>query len=426
MTVVMGKRRVARPRLAALFIAIAACAEAPPPLPMAPRSWTAETPGVVERADAGPASERDGWLPGALRAGVPVSDRTALAVIGEDLVAFDRATFARSIVAPAIGPGRCVGMRTATDALFVCTGDPRACFDCGGGCPGGVCNARVLRVPIAGPFVPREELLAEFAQFWASDDGSLINVDTRGCWGHSKRQNVYGHWSDDVCVRSVDGVWRHNRVDAGPGFPDGPDPGAGMGPSPPRRFRAVRWIARGDGAAVAVVKGIDGDPDAWGLAYPEDDRVVRWPNGPESRDVREALSASESDMQTSPVEGDDPSPLNRSWSLTARNTLRGWAKMAGDWHAVEVSWDGAVTLLGPAFNRILHAGPVALGAMKDGSTWQTVDHGTHWTRVTDAAVRLPESCGQAGCNYELSCSLLGCAIGSWYRIGWNPAGLDGP
>lgn len=411
----MRKRLVDLRPLGPVFITISACGETPRPLPIPPPSWTASTARVVERTDVALTSERGAWLQGALRTGVPVSDRTAFAVIGEDLVAFDRRAFARSIVAPAIAAGRrCVGVRTATDALFVCTDDSGGCIGAGP-----VCNSVVLRVPVAGPLVVREERHLQFAPFWASDDGSLINIDGRGC-APPRRPRTYGHWSDAVCVRAVDGVWRINRVDVGPGGPEGPD--SGMTPRvPPPRFKTVRWISRGDGAAVAVVKGIDGDSEAWGLAYPEDDRVVRWPNGPESRDVREALEVS--GMSSFPAAGDDAFPLDRSWTLTARNTLRGWARMAGDWHAVEVSWDGAVKLLGPAFDRILHAGPVALGTMKDESTWQTIDHGTHWTRVADTAVPLSERCGEGGCNYELRCSLLGCAVGSWYRIGWNPAGV---
>jgi hypothetical protein len=64
--------------------------------------------------------------------------------------------------------------------------------------------------------------------------------------------------------------------------------------------------------------------------------------------------------------------------------------------------------------------------MKDGSIWQTVDHGTHWIRVADGAVRLSERRDKGGCNCELGCSLLGCAVGGWYKIGWDPAGLNGP
>src|SRR5580693_5647039 len=131
MTVVMGELLVDL-RPVALFITIAACGETPGPLPASPRPWTAATPRVVEHANAALEGEPDAWLRSAIGTGVPVSDRTALAVIGGDLVAFDRTTLARSIVAPAIAAGqRCVGVRTATDALFVCTDDSRACVGVG-------------------------------------------------------------------------------------------------------------------------------------------------------------------------------------------------------------------------------------------------------------------------------------------------------
>lgn len=92
--------------------------------------------------------------------------------------------------------------------------------------------------------------------------------------------------------------------------------------------------------------------------------MVRWPDGGESKAVRDALEHpyARLDPTTGEMVSTAPiTPIDQSWSLTVRDTLLGWARIGADWCAVEVSWDGQVRRLGQGFARLMFAGPVALG-----------------------------------------------------------------
>jgi hypothetical protein len=81
-----------------------------------------------------------------------------------------------------------------------------------------------------------------------------------------------------------------------------------------------------------------------------------------------------------------------------------------------------------AFEQLRYAGPVALGRARTGQLWQTLDHGATWTAVAgppgeglhppwlDPPLTPIEASGP--CEGPAACSLVGCAVGAFYRIGW--------
>jgi hypothetical protein len=338
---------------------------APTPPSLRPRSpeWREEEPPIRR----------------AVRAGAPFDDGSALVVASGDLVRVDLATGAtETLVAGRLPPDAlCAGTRVADDLLFTC------------GRPGGgafVVSHALDRAPVV------EQTFQEPGRFVVTDDGGVAFLGS--CDRPSPRD---GHMA---CVRAPGGTWQQYD----------PDVGAEAGPGATPAI--VRWIPRGDGDAIAVVSGIGGVASAWGLVDARTGQLHAWPV--------EALTPT---LQSALQQGADPGSragaydlarlADRSWTVTPQGTLRGWASLQGGTGAIEVGVDGSVQTSPFTFDRVSGAGPLALARLRDGRVWQTVDRGATWSEVAAPSAVKPNGWLDAH-----ACSLVGCDLAQWYRIGW--------
>ena len=83
--------------------------------------------------------------------------------------------------------------------------------------------------------------------------------------------------------------------------------------------------------------------------------------------------------------------------------------------AVDIGLDGSLQTSPFAFERVATAGPIALARTREGRVWQTLDRGTTWSEVA-----APPVMRSGGWLDVRACSLVGCDLGQWYRIGWAP------
>jgi hypothetical protein len=338
-------------------------AEPPPSLRPKPPAWREEEPPLRR----------------AMRSGAPSRDGAALVVASGDLVQVDVVSGAVDVVAAGKLPpdATCVGTRTQDDVVFTC-GRP------GGG--GAFVVAHALdRAPVV------EQTFTDAGRFAISDDGGILWV------GFCDKPLPGPH--KVACVRSPGGGWQQYDLDAAG------DAGAG-GPT----YNIIRWIPRADGGAIAVVGDIGGTANAWGLLDGRTGEVHAWPTDALSPTVRSALQNSDG-ARGSPI---DPARLaDRSWSVTPQGTLRGWATLGNALGAVEVGVDGSLQTSPFTFERIASAGPIALARTREGRIWQTLDRGATWSEVA-----APPAARPGGWIDAHACSLVGCDLGQWYRLGW--------
>jgi hypothetical protein len=315
----------------------------------------------------------------AIRAGAPFGDGSALVVASGDLVRVDLASGeTETVVAGRLPPdATCVGSRTPDDIVFTC------------GRPGGgafVVSRALERAPVI------EQTFQEAGRFVISDDGGIAFLGS--CDKPSARDRRM------ACVRAPGGAWQ--QFD--------PDAGVDAGTTP--ALQVVRWIPRGDGDAIAVASTIGGIANAWGLVDARTGQVHAWPT-----------DAMTSTLQSALQQGADPGNrggsydvarlADRTWTTTPQGTLRGWANLQGGIGAIEVGVDGSVQTSPFTFDRVSGAGTLALARLKDGRIWQTVDRGSTWSEVAAPSAAKPN-----GWIDPHACSLVGCDLAQWYRIGW--------
>ncbi|HEY3817464.1 MAG TPA: hypothetical protein VGL81_09850 [Polyangiaceae bacterium] len=338
-------------------------AEPPPALRAKPSAWREEEPPLRR----------------AMRSGAPSRDGSALVVASGDLVQVDVVSGAVDVVAAGKLPpdATCVATRTQDDVVFTCARSSGGSF---------VVAHALDRAPTV------EQTFADAGRFVVSDDGGILWV------GFCDKPMTGQHRV--ACVRSPGGGWQQYDLDAAGD--------AGTGPT----YNIVRWIPRADGGAIAVVGDIGGTANAWGLLDGRTGEVHAWPTDALSPQVRSALQNSEG-ARGSPV---DPARLaDRSWTVTPQGTLRGWAMLGNALGAVEVGVDGSLQTSPFTFERIASAGAIALARTREGRIWQTLDRGATWSEVA-----APPAARPGGWVDPHACSLVGCDLGQWYRVGWAP------
>jgi len=127
--------------------------------------------------------------------------------------------------------------------------------------------------------------------------------------------------------------------------------------------------------------------------------------------------------------------------------LVGWGRPSGRLGRIELGLDGKLIRIeeGPEasspndspasaldFEHVIAGGPVAMGQTRDRRLWETLDHGVHWGSVppligpVDSGARIGTLDELAAKSIRTSsCSLVGCALGDWIRVGWSTQ-LDPP
>jgi hypothetical protein len=312
----------------------------------------------------------------AMRAGIPTRDGTALVAASGDLVQVDVASGAIEVVAAGKLPpdASCTGARTQDDSVLLCARPNSSAF---------VVSHVLDRPPVV------EQPLVEGGHFVVSDDGGILW--TGPCDKPSPQARRM------ACVRSPAGTWQ--TIDLDP---------AEAGASTP--YDVARWIPRGDGGAIAVVSNIGGIANAWGLVDARTGELHAWPADAVTPQVRGALVAFENARGFELARAAD-----RVWMVTPQGTLRGWAALSGGTGAIEVGLDGSLQTSPFTFERVASAGPIALARTREGRVWQTLDRGTTWSEVA-----APPAMRPGGYLDPHACSLIGCDLGPWYRIGWAP------
>jgi hypothetical protein len=313
----------------------------------------------------------------AVRAGAPFGDGSGLVVASGDLVRVDLATGAtETVVAGRLPPdATCAGTRTADDILFTC------------GRPGGgafVVSHALERAPVI------EQTFQEGGRFVISDDGGVAFIGS--C------DKPTPHDRHMACVRGPDGAWQQYD----------PDDGVDAGAAP---LQVVRWIPRADGDAIAVVSGLGGVASAWGLVDGRTGQVHAWPPDALTSTLQSALQPPSESGRGGAY--DVARLADRSWTTTPQGTLRGWANLQGGTGAIEVGVDGSVQTSPFTFDRVSGAGILGLARLKDGRVWQSVDRGATWSEVAAPSAVKPN-----GWLDTHACSLVGCDLAQWYRIGW--------
>jgi hypothetical protein len=109
--------------------------------------------------------------------------------------------------------------------------------------------------------------------------------------------------------------------------------------------------------------------------------------------------------------------------------LAGWVVSAGPFVGVRVKLDGTVRVgkIENDIDRVLLSGPLALVLGRAGLAAETTDGGFSWREV-DLPADTAHGARPAGTGSaeERGCSRVGCAFGSWLRVGWRGKKSDKP
>jgi hypothetical protein len=317
----------------------------------------------------------------AIRSGAPARDGTALLVSSGDVVQVDLVSGTVEVIAPGKLPpdATCVGTRAPDGVLFTCAHPRGGTF---------VVAHALEHAPVI------ERTFSDAGRFVVSDDGGVL-------WsGPCDKPAPSNHGI--ACVRLPGGAgWQQLELEGGGGVPGGPT------------YNVVRWIPGADGSAIAVVSDVGGVASAWGLVDARSKELHAWPNDAMTPALRAALQG----MEASRSAGDQAAArlADRSWTVTPQGTLRGWAMLGGAVGAVEVGADGSLQTSPFTFERIASAGAIALTRTREGRIWQTLDRGATWSEVAG-----PPAARPGAWIDPHACSLVGCDLGQWYRIGWVP------
>jgi hypothetical protein len=210
-----------------------------------------------------------------------------------------------------------------------------------------------------------------------------------------------------VCVRAAAGGWQQYDLDDATS-----DAGAASSaPSTPGpQLEVLRWLPRADGDAIAVVSNVGGSPGMMGLLDARTGEVHAWPTPSPFTQLRPALQVTQQNRYGAL---DTTNLADRTWTLTAQGTLRGWMNMGSGTGEVEIGADGATQTSAFVFERISSAGGVALARTREGRLWQTLDRGATWAEVAAPPASRPNQWID-----PRACGMVGCDLGQWYRIGW--------
>ncbi|WP_437685452.1 hypothetical protein [Sorangium sp. So ce176] len=356
------------------------------------RAPRAQPPADVEAAwpDRAPFA----LLAAAVDAGLPLADGGA-AVAAEGLVGrVDLATGRASSGAPLPpGSGACAPFRAGDALLAVCAGPDRASVV---DISGDARAPRALRIERAFELRPGAE--PEVDRFVGVDGESLGYVGP--CEGLPRpridlraiaRAALAGgstQGSAVFCVRRGPGAWVEHRLD------------------PADATDVLAWIPRRGGGAVALVARP-------GASLRDAERVeVRGA----LRVVRLARGEPPLSLSQGPRYGERPELLSRALAVLADHTVEGWLPVqdqAARLAPVAIDAAGRVRRRPlPARATALEAsGPFALVETEDGRLFETIDRGARWAPVAPPP-------GGAAAHVE-KCSVVGCRVGPFLRIGWG-------
>lgn len=314
----------------------------------------------------------------AIYTGAPVDGDTAVVLVGGDVARVDlRTGKLRSLVPASLPPeAHCESVSGPDEVLFACRGNgPAGSFV--------VAHAATGAPAIERTFPP--------TTFASSDDGGLLaDVSCGGISGAST-----------VCVRQPDGTWLDRDLR---GYGDGTlDPA----------MRITRWIPRADGSAVAAIIGEHSGlfDTATGTFVPVGDdaaRILLSPTGPSDNGNGRHSST--------PIA---MSWVDRAFAYGPDGSLRAWLRSG---ETLLIRPDGRAVHSPYSFQAISFAGAHGLGYVAEAKRlYQSSDHGASWIEVA-----LPPS-GVEGEEIG-GCSLVGCDVGAFYRIGWHarPPHADPP
>jgi hypothetical protein len=305
----------------------------------------------------------------ALSSGIADGDRIAIVVVDGSVARVDVGTgqvisFSQGRLPP---DANCEAVRTTDDVVFACSRRNGSSF--------------VASHVLADKAPVIEQSFSVPATFFAGDDGGLAYGAS--CSGKASNSTV--------CVRAPGGVWQEYDVDPSA------DGGASAG-----SVEIARWIPRADGGIWGLVTG--SSPGLWdvraGSFHPLAGDAL---TSPSTRHYykRGYYSGSR-----------DGRAVDRVWTATGAGTLRGWSD--NGLTSFEVRLDGTVTASPFTFEQAQTSGAFAF-ARAQGRAWQSTDRGVTWAEVEAPPLGL-----KAEMDIR-SCSMLGCDLGKWYRIGWSAA-----
>jgi hypothetical protein len=336
--------------------------------------------------------EDDAPIRHALRLGAPLDTDTALVVAHGDLVKVNIVTGVIDVVAAGKLPpdATCAGTRTADDIVFTCSRQGGASF----AVSHTVDASSGARSGDKSPVV--EQTFAESGRFLVSDDGGIAFE------GPCDKPRAGGAARRVVCVRAASGGWQQYDLDDG----DAGSPALDI----------VRWLPRADGDAIGVAVNVGGNPQTWGIVDARTGEVHAWAVTPTNGQLRNSLQSAPPNYGGNRYGNLDPGYLaDRTWTVTPQGTLRGWVNLGSGTGEVEIGVDGTMQTSAFVFERISYAGGVALARTRDGRVWQTLDRGATWAEVASPPASRPNQWIDTH-----ACSVVGCDLGQWYRIGWAP------
>lgn len=329
-------------------------------------------------------------LDAALRAGVPLPDGGA--VLAEDgfVARLDLATLRATSVAaldPALAGADCSPLRTADALLLACADHERASVVDVGGAPRTERTFDLAGAPDLDRFVGVD---GEALGYLGPCDGPAPPRDELDVFSGGEPYNASRKRTPVFCARAGRDAWIEHRLD------------------PADATDVIAWIPRAGGGAVALVA-------RWGPLLDDRERVtVRGP----LRVVR--VARSEPPFAISPYGWEPATVLDRALRIGPDDAIEGWLTATGNGVGVlAVSIDArghASALPGPPrAAAITSAGPFALAQADDGKLWETTDGGHRWIAVA------PPPGARLGAPVT-ECSLAGCRLGPYARLGWSPPG----
>ena len=105
----------------------------------------------------------------------------------------------------------------------------------------------------------------------------------------------------------------------------------------------------------------------------------------------------------------------------AQGKLSAWVVGSDAFAGVRVNLDGRVAVGKPHRHpsRTLLAGPLALTLLEGGTASESTDGGFEWSTSELPVIDVMPTGDDRKDRVEQGCSRVGCAVGSWLRVGWN-------
>lgn len=312
----------------------------------------------------------------ALHGGALLDDGTALVVSQGALFRIDPTSGAVLSLSAARLPGdaECEGVRTEGDMLLVCRKSDG--------------ESIVASHTQSDDAMTIEQTFAAPGTFYAGDDGALAFGGP--CTGNTASDAT-------VCVRGPGGTWQEHLATLA------------LTEAGAAQVSIDRWVPKTDGSAVGFMLS-SGAPQIIDVRTGE---IVTLPEGSLKA---EAPTPRRYAGKRRYVRASNGGPLvDRQWTATAAGTLRGWT---GNGSSVEIGADAMVTRSPYSFDQAATSGPFAL-ALGPTGFWQSTDRGRHFVQVAEPPRIVDAADAKSGVTLA-GCSPLGCDIGGFYRLGWEP------